>query len=280
MPDLILDVVFGGLDFVGDSPSELLEASLDILPRLACLGWLCLLAWSAGLGRLSGGTTTGGAPVGEAPGLCMLSGYDFLLALAIRGDISSSGARNCLARCDGECDNPGRTGRLLTCAYRGLAAEAGFLDDSKYGESSRILGSSVFCLERCVGRTCAYVACARGLGGRSGLISSSVGVAFFLNFSAHSACQASTSLSGTRGNASVGRSTGNVSPVSGFLIPNLTAFCINGTCSSGPSNISIDCHCTNPLCVSAGMEGGSKLLLVGWRLCWQPILAYIQLMDE
>ncbi len=87
-------------------------------------------------------------PVGDVDGLFKFSGKDRLLVLAMRGDIESSGARNCLSRWEGECDNPGRTGRLLTCVYRGLTGGGGSRVDSKYAESVRMRGSSVFCLER------------------------------------------------------------------------------------------------------------------------------------
>jgi hypothetical protein len=105
-------------------------------------------------------------------------------------------------------------------------------------------------------------------------MSSSVGVARCRNFSAHCWCHLSISLSGFRGKASLGRSTGNASPLSGFLIAKFrTAVCINGTCSSGPRSISIDCHRTKPFVVRAGTDGGEKSSLVGWRVCWHPMLA-------
>ena len=46
---------------------------------------------------------------------------------------------------------------------------------------------------------------------------------------------------------------------------------MKGTCSSGPSNISIDCQRTKPFFVRAGIEGGAKSSAVGCRVCWQPI---------
>lgn len=116
-----------------------------------------------------------------------------------------------------------------------------------------------------------------GLGGRWGLSSRSSGVARCRNFSAHCACHFTIMGSGTSGKASIGRSGGNLSPVSGCSISNFrTAYCMNGTCSSGPSSISIDCQFTYPRIVNAGTDGGLKTFSSGCRVCWQPMLAYIQ----
>ena len=43
----------------------------------------------------------------------------------------------------------------------------------------------------------------------------------------------------------------------------LIAFCMKGTCSSGPSKISMLCHRTKPLVVRAGILGGLKSSVVG-----------------
>jgi hypothetical protein len=103
-------------------------------------------------------------------------------------------------------------------------------------------------------------------------MSSSVGVARCRSFSAHALCHFSISLSATRGKALVGRSRGKGSPVSGFLMLKVrTAVWMKGTCSSGPSNISMDCQRTKPFFVRAGMEGGAKSLVVGCSVCWHPI---------
>jgi hypothetical protein len=132
-----------------------------------------------------------------------------------------------------------------------------------------------------VGRTCTYVGLTFGLGGISGLISCSSGtvsggVARFRNSCAHRSCHFSISGSAVKGKASLGTGCGKRIPVSGCFIPkSRIAFWMNGTCSSGPRRISIDCQRTKPLVVRAGTEGGSKSLFVGWRVCWQPMEAYI-----
>jgi len=120
---------------------------------------------------------------------------------------------------------------------------------------------------------CAKPAWTFGRGGRSGRgPSSSSGVARCRSFSAQELCHLSISASGFWGKASFGSSTGNNSPVSGFVSAQFrTAYCMNGTCSSGPRSISIDCHLTKPFVVSAGIEGGANSSLVGWSVCWQPI---------
>jgi hypothetical protein len=119
-----------------------------------------------------------------------------------------------------------------------------------------------------------------GAGVAAGVSSSTSGVARSRNFSAQVLCHFSISASGTNGKASLGKSIGNLSPVSGFLMLNSrTAVWMNGTCSSGPNRISIDCHLTNPRSVRHGIEGGANSFFVGCRLCWQPIEAYIHDME-
>jgi hypothetical protein len=54
----------------------------------------------------------------------------------------------------------------------------------------------------------------------TGVSSSTSGLARSRNFSAQVLCHFSISASGTKGKASFGRSIGNLSPVSGFLMLN------------------------------------------------------------
>lgn len=92
----------------------------------------------------------------------------------------------------------------------------------------------------------------------------SFGVASFFNLSPQAACHAVMSGSGSVGKAVVGKSVGNISPVSGFLkCQVLTACRTKGTCSSGASRIWIDSQRTNPFKVRAGTEGASKSFPVG-----------------
>ncbi len=70
-------------------------------------------------------------------------------------------------------------------------------------------------------------------------------------------------------------------PLSGFFKSQcLTANCMNGTCSSGPSSISMLSHLTKPLTVRAGIDGGAKSSpSFGCSVCWQPVACQIYDID-
>lgn len=101
--------------------------------------------------------------------------------------------------------------------------------------------------------------------------------ASLLNLAAQDLCQRSTSMSVSVGNTWAGKSGGKASPVSGCLKSQfLTAYCMNGTCSSGPSKISSDSQREKPRMVRAGIVGGAKSSWVGWSVCWQPVACQIK----